>query len=586
MKQFFKFFFASCLGILVSLALIALVFAVFVGISSQKPEISSHSVLNVNLNRALVPEKSDNVEVDLFSPNKEQAIGIHRIADLIDNAAKDSKIDGIMINASGATPGYASIEIVRDALKRFKESGKFIYSYADMYSQKGYYLASVADSLFLNPVGAVDMRGFGVQMPFMKDLLDKTGVKMNVFYAGQFKSATEPIRRNEMSEPNKLQTREYLNGLYDTYAQEIQEQRGISKSQLDQILNEFKGRTGELAVESGLIDRLAYIDEVEDQIKENTDRVGKKIRYVSLDKYNLLADIDTESGDDEIAVLIAEGTVNYGTSKKGEINETVYLKQIDKILKDDDIKAVVLRVNSGGGSALTSDIIWRGIERIKKSGRKVIASFGDYAASGGYYIAAGADTIVAQPFTLTGSIGVFGVLPNFKEVLDDKLGVHFDSLKTHDFAVAFSPFEDLSEKEARIIQDGIDRTYDLFLTRVADGRKMSKEAVHEVAQGRVWTGTKAKEKGLVDVIGDLDDAIRIAGEAIGSDDYGLKFYPRIKESFIDKMMKNIAQSETLEQTAVSLTSDEVKMIKQYKEVKNIMLDRQPQARLPFIFVEE
>lgn len=583
MNQFFKFFFASCLGILVSVLLVVVAFGMMAAFSGGTPEVSSKSVLKLDLNR-VIPEKSENVQRELFDMSKKQYIGVHRIADLIENAATDSNIKGILINGQSVSLGKASQSIIREALKEFKKSEKFVYAFGDFYSQSGYYISSVADSIYMNPVGGVDMKGFGVLMPYFKDMFDRNGVKAQVFYAGDFKSATEPFRRTSMSEPNKIQTRAYLEDMVAMYKEEVAEARGISADRIDHIMENLGARTAEMALEENLIDKIAYIGDVESVIKEKTGREGKKMRYISLDKYNVVVKPETKKSDSDVAVLIAEGSVAYGSANKGEINEKIYLKEINRILRDDDIKAVVLRVNSGGGSALTSEKIWKGIEDIKASGRKVVASFGDVAASGGYYIACGADKIVAQPNTITGSIGVFGMIPNIQKLLNEKIGINFDTLKTHTHAVGPTLVMDLSGQEENLIQEGVDRTYEIFLNRVAKGRSMSRDAVHEVAQGRVWTGKRAKENGLVDELGDLEYAIDLAAELAEIEDYETKYYPRIKQNFIDQIMKNMAFGSE-EETSILLDTKEIEMLRNYKKVKSVLSDPTPQARMPFIVVE-
>lgn len=584
MKQFLKFVLAATIGVFLAFFLMFIGLFIFGTVASMnQPSISSHSVLKLDMNR-VVPEKTDNVDVSPLSfQNSQSFVGLRDIKRLIKHAADDSKIDGILIDNKQIQINQASASSLREELERFKESGKFIYAYSDYYSQSAYYLASVADSVWLNPNGFCELKGYGTMIPFFKDMFDDLGVKMNVFYAGNFKSATEPFRRTEMSEENKLQTKEYLDDLIAIYKEDVARSRNITTSDVDRIMQEYLGKTAESSLSNGLVDALYYKDQMEDIIRSKTNRKeGKRVKYVSIDKYWNSVELKKNSSKDEIAVVFAEGTVNYGTDAKGEINESVYLKALEKIEHDDDIKAVVLRVNSGGGSALTSDLIWRQIENIKDKGKPVIASFGDVAASGGYYIAAGADTIVAQPNSITGSIGVFSMLPNAKELFEDKLGIHFDTLKTHPLAVSFSPFTKLSAREEALLQEGVDDIYDKFLTRVADGRGMSKEAVHNVAQGRVWSGKAALQNGLVDVLGDLDVAISIAAERAGmSDDPKIKSFPYFKETFLDQFMKGLAQSDELAKYA-SIDRNDLILLKEIRQYKSIFEDGSPQARMPYI----
>lgn len=589
MNQFFKFFTASCLGVFAAFALMGLlVMGYAASMAGKKPIVPKNTVLKLDFS-AYVPELTGNIASGNFNFEAVEDIGLDKIKALLAHAATDKNIGGIVIEGSSVNAGQATVASIRDAIQAFKESGKFVYSYADMYSQSGYYLGSTADSVYLNPNGMVDVKGFATMMPFFKTALDKVGVKMNVFYAGNFKSATEPFRRDDMSEQSKLQTREFLESMVDYYKREVSASRGMSIEALDQIMVDYSGRDAESALSVGLVDRIAYWSDVEATIRKGLElKEDKKIKFKSLSEYSAAVTLkDDTDTDDKIAVVYAEGTISYGTDDKGSVSEAAYVKLLEKIENDDDIKAMVLRVNSGGGSSITSDIIWKAIEDVKAAGKPVIASFGDYAASGGYYIAAGADTIVSAPNCLTGSIGVFMMFPNMTELMNDKLGVNFDEVKTHPMAVGISPFKDLNDMEKTILQNGTEDVYETFLKRVADGRGMTRDEVHAVAQGRVWTGEKALELGLVDIIGGIDDAVRVAGEMAGISAYTTKSYPSITKTFMEQVLEGIAQSEKMTQVfAPGLDQTDMEMLSQYREVKNLLLDGSPQARLPFIFVAD
>jgi len=584
MRQFFKFFTASCLGTIAALGLIVLLFAAMGGImASQKPAVAKKTVLKVNL-EGVVPEKTGNVASSGTFSLPDESLGLRHIKRLIEHAATDDRISGILIANSDLSVGQATLKSIRESILNFKDSGKFVYAYADYMSQSAYYLASVADSVYINPQGMVDVKGFGTLIPFFTEMLEDIGVEMEVFYAGDFKSATESVRLTEMSPENELQTREFLHSMLTLYQEQVAESRGMTVDEIDQIMSDYSGRTAKGALAVGLIDGISYIDEVETLMRQKLDiDEDKKIKYKSLSDYNMAVELKKQSSKNKIAVIYAEGTVNYGTDDKGEINETNYLKYINKAKNDDKVKAVVLRVNSGGGSSLTSDIIWRALEKVKEAGKPVIASFGDYAASGGYYIAAGADTIVAEPNTLTGSIGVFAMLPNASDLMNEKLGIYFDTVKTHSMAIGLTPVYDISKQEESFIKESVDDIYDTFLTRVADGRGMTKEEVHEIAQGRVWTGAKGKEIGLVDVLGDLDDAIAIAAESAGVEDYKVAEYPFIKETFVESLLKGIAQSEgATAALGLNMSAQEEALLRELKATSQILTDRSPQARLPFM----
>ncbi len=590
MKSFFKSVFASCLGIVIAFAAIFLIILIFAATSmSTSTSYSDNSILKLSLEE-IVPEKTDNVvqSSSMFS-NKVEALGLRRILKLIDAAAKDDKIKGILIENGSTSVGQATLLSLTEGLKKFKESGKFIYSYADYHSQSSYMLCSVADSMFLNPQGGVDLKGFAVAIPFFKNTLDKIGVGMNIFYAGNFKSATEPYRLNEMSEYNRIQTRAFLDDMKDIMIDVISANRPLSREKIDNIMNELGGRTAEKSLENGLVDVIFYKDEMEDFLKEKLGvKKDKKLKTISLSKYNTLADIKEESKDkDKIAIVYAEGEIAYGGNEPGVISDERYMKMLRKIRNDDNIKAVVLRVNSPGGSAFASEMIWRELEQIKAAGKPVIASFGDYAASGGYYISSGADVIVSEPNTLTGSIGVFSILPDATKLFNDKLGINFDTVKTNDLAVGFSPFLPLSDKERALLQESTLDIYDLFLERVSKGRNLPLDSTKVIAQGRVWTGRAAQKIGLVDKLGSLEDAIGIAAEKAGMDAYKIVEYPFVKEDFFTSIIKGIIQGQNGdddEGVLLNVANDKnaQKWLEMARQAQSIIKMKEPQARMPFI----
>ena len=584
MKQFFKFFTASCLGVFAAFALIFLVGMIFVSMASNKDTtVASNSVLELDLSR-VIPERSGNVKTDPFAMDAAEAIGLRDIKRTIRNAATDSNIEGILLTHKDVGLGQATIKSIVDELNAFKESGKWIYAYADYYGQSAYYINSTADSIFLNPNGMVDVKGYATMIPFFKEGMDKLGVKFDIFYAGNFKSATEPFRRTDMSEPNRLQTRTFLDGMLDVFQEQITTARGFSEAELDAIMNDYKGINAKSALAANLVDELVFHDELQDMLRAKLDvKENGKIKYIDLEEYHSKITL-TEKGprDSRVAIVYAEGNVGYGTDEKGAITDKKYMKIFEKIRADEKIKAVVLRVNSGGGSALTSDIIHKEIAHLKSDGIPVVSSFGDYAASGGYYIAANSDTIVSMPNTLTGSIGVFSMLPNGKELANDKLGVNFDTVMTHQNAIMMSPFLEMSAKQKAMMQSETDAIYDQFLQIVADGRGMTVDEVNEVAQGRVWTGLDGKENGLVDVIGDLDDAVKIASEMADLEDYRIKEYPSIKKEWYEDLIKGLSQGSTAQ---ALIPNDEMSraLLRDYDELKSIMEMKGPQCRMPYIY---
>lgn len=586
MNQFFKNVTAATIGVILAFVLMFFFFIVFLGsLADTKPSVAKNTVLEIDLS-AQIPEITGNIETSGFNYDNIGVLGLNTITQLIDHAAKDDNVKGILIKNNATGGGQATLASVRESIVKFKESKKFVYSYADMYSQSAYYIGSTADSIFLHPLGMIDIKGFSTFIPFFKSALDKVGVSMNIFYAGNFKSATEPYRRDEMSEENKIQTKEFLLSMVNHYKEAIASSRGISLEEVDNIMTEYKGRNSKSCLESRLVDKLLYWDEVEYIIRKKLglDKT-KNIAFTTLSEYNNAVTLryGKSKSKDKIAVVYAEGVITYGTDDKGSISEKKYLDIFKNLQNDENVKAVVLRVNSPGGNSLTSDIIWRGIENLKKAGKPVIASFGDYAASGGYYIAAGADTIVAAPNTLTGSIGVYMMFPNATNLMNEKLGIYFDEVKTHPMAVGLSTVKNLSDSEKALLQESTIEVYDTFLKRVAEGRNMTVDEVHEVAQGRVWTGSKAKELGLVDLIGNLQDAIDIAAQSANIKEYKIKSFPEIEETFIDQLLKGIAANDDIS-TKIGIDKYELELLKEYGQIKSLLIDRSPQARLPFILI--
>lgn len=583
MAQFIKFVFASCLGVIIASMVI-----VFGGIGmisalasqGEAPEqVSDNSVLTIDFDNT-IPEKTNNLEMDPFDFANDRILGVHDIIKSIEYAKTDDRIKGIFIEADGIPAGFTTATAVRDALIDFKTSGKFIVAYSDYYTQGAYYMVSVADEIYVNPLGMVDFRGFAAQVPFFKDMLDRLGITMQVSYAGKFKSATEPYRRNNMSEESKLQLREYLDELYGVMLNEISEVRGVSVAELRKIADSYAANDPEVAVKYDLIDAVGHRD---DALQDIRDRMGieedKSINTISLEGYSQSVN-SKKSGSDRIAVVYAEGTIVDGKGESGSVGSDRYTKIINKIRKDDNIKAVVLRINSPGGSAMASENIWRELSRLRETGKPVIASMGDYAASGGYYIACIADSIYAEPTTLTGSIGVFNIIPSAQKMLAEKAGIRFDTVKTGRFATGISPFFDLSEEEKQIIQKRTDQTYNLFLSRVADGRKMEKEKVHEIAQGRVWTGTKASTIGLVDKIGDLDAAVAAAARMAGTDSYRISEYPETKEPIQQFLERFLDEEEPY--SKVLLRKQLGNWYPFYRHIEEIQNSNGMQTRLPFV----
>jgi len=590
MGQFLKFVFASCLGVFLAMLLL-----IFLGIGmagsaassfgKKKVSVKPNSLLEINFNDP-IPERTNNVEMDPYSLENEEVYGVHEIVKAIEKAKDDDNIKGIFMDASSVSGGFATRSLIRDALIDFKESGKFITAYSEGYSQSAYYMASVADEIFVHPIGGsppiggpMDFRGFGVQIPFYKDAMDKLGVKMNVYYVGKFKSATEPYRRNSMSEENRQQIKEYLEPIYQGFLEDISETRGVSVGELRNIANNWLIQTPEDAINYKLADKIGFRDEVITALKE---RIGldeeDDLKTVKLEDYVPTARSLDLSIKNKIAVIYAEGAIMPGEETPGEVRGKQYPKLVEKVRKDDKVKAIVLRVDSPGGSALVSENIWRQFKLAQRDGIPVVVSFGDVAASGGYYIACMADKIYAQPNTITGSIGIFGMLPNANTLIREKIGVNLDTVNTGRFSSSINLIHDQTSEEAAIIQKSLNAGYEKFLKRVADGRKMTRDQVHEIAQGRVWTGEKAKEIGLVDELGELKDAIAYAAELAEVDKYRVSEYPVIKDQYQQLIDKYLNPNKA---KAVILKEELGELYPYYKDVQDIMNCKDPQARLPY-----
>ena len=584
MANFFKIVFGSCLGvILAAFVLFLVVGGILAGIASKADspkKAKPNSVLKITLDD-FIPEKSNNVPVDPYDFKMEKVLGLHDIVAAIEHAKTNDNIKGIYLDLSTTPFGRATASTLRKALIDFKSEDKFILAYANSYSQGSYYIASIADEVLMNPIGSVDFLGFSATIPFFKDMLDRLGIKMQVFYAGQFKSATEPFRRYNMSDQNRLQVREYLEGMYQLYLEDISEMRSIPTRELRHIANSYTLQNAKDALRLNFVDQLAYKDEVIENLKT---RLGldeeDKLKVMSIEEYATgnKAKINFKVKD-KIAVVYAEGSIVDGEGELGQIGGDKYASIIRKIRQEDKYKAIVLRINSGGGSILASEIIWREVQLCKEKGIPLIASMGDVAASGGYYIACPADTILAQPNTITGSIGVFGMIPSLQKMFDEKMGIQFDSVKTGPFAHGISVSFEIGEEEGKIIQKSVDDFYDLFLTRVAEGRDMTKGAVHDVAQGRVWTGTKASQIGLVDVLGDLDDAIAIAAHKAGLTDYRIAEFPKTKEPF-QQILDDILGKD--DHVKARLEKELENHFPQYKYIKYLKELKGAQARIPFV----
>ncbi|NMM50205.1 signal peptide peptidase SppA [Marinigracilibium pacificum] len=577
--NFLKGVLATLVGLIIFCALI---FFITVGIGSaiasgDKIVVKDNSVLHIRLDKPIT-EREITDPFLILTGQGEGSYSLHKLKSAIRKAAKDPSIKGILLEPASSAGGYASLRELRKTLLEFKETDKFIIAYDEILTERGYYLASVADEIYLSPEGMMELDGFSATVTFFQGTLEKLNVKPYVFKVGEFKSAVEPYLRKDMSPASRLQTEIFLNGMFDTYVSDVSESRGIEKEKIYNIADSMMVRNGADAVEFGLISSIKYHDEV---MAELRSRLGEDedddINSIGISDYQKLSS-DFKMSDNKVAVLIANGAIMSGNDDNPEIiTSGALVKEIKKLREDDNVKAVVLRVNSPGGSALASDVIWREIEMLKKK-KPVIASMGDVAASGGYYISTGCDTIVAEPNTITGSIGIFGLWLYAGEGLEKHLGITTDNVTTGKFSDLFSRNKELTPYEESIFQDMVEEGYDTFTSKVAEGRGLSQDSVKAIGSGRVWIGTDAKEIGLVDVLGGVDTAIEIAAEKAGiSDDYKVSIYPYKKKKFIEELMTGLA-----DEASVKARKEELGVLAPFMDaIEQLQTRSGIQARAPF-----
>ena len=539
--------------------------------------ITDHSVLCINLD-ATVEERAENNPFDkLIGGNYAEAQGLDDILVAIREAKTNSKIEGIYLKGGVLSTEAATIQEIRKALVDFKESGKFILAYAEIYSQGGYYLASVADKIMMNPSGMLEWKGLASQPIFYKELLEKLGVDMQVFRVGTYKSAVEPFICTEMSDANRAQVQSFVNDIWGNFLTDVSESRKISVDSLNAFANNYMFfNKAEATIDYGFVDTLVYDNGVRDVLRNHVG--GVKVNLVT--PKELASVVVPQTKDNEIAVYYAFGEIvdekTSGLSGgSAEIVGSKIVKDLDKLMNDDKVKAVVLRINSPGGSAFASEQMWNAIELLKAK-KPVVVSMGDYAASGGYYMSCNANRIFAEPATLTGSIGIFGMVPNVSGLLTEKLGLHFDVVKTNDAADFGAMGRGFNKKETAAMQAYIERGYDLFLTRVANGRGMTKEAVNEIAQGRVWTGQQALGIGLVDQLGTLEDAIAHAAELAETPDYAVGNYPA-KDDFMTQFL-DATKENYLERELRVLLGEHYRSLNVLKQIEG---GNYLQARMPY-----
>ena len=582
MKNFFKHLLITILGVFVSLLLLFFVMIGVIGamVSSGDKEtvVKENSILYVDFKQEIVDRASDNPleGFDFMSMQPQNNMGLNKILKAIAEAKEDPNIKGIFMEIDAVGAGAATTEEIRDALIDFKTSGKFIISYSDTYSQKAYYLATVSDKVYLNPEGMIEWMGLRSEIMFFKGALEKLGVEPQILRHGKFKSAVEPFMLDKMSPENREQTLTYMGSIWNHWVDGISKARNVSVDELNRLANNMEIFNGKSCIDNKLVDSLIYKDQLIDKLKDLTSTPEKEdLKTVTLAQYFKVPAKKAKFSKDKIAVIYAQGEIGMGEGSEDAIGSDGISRAIRKARRDSTIKAIVFRVNSPGGSALASEVIWREVELANKV-KPVIVSMGDVAASGGYYIAAPATTIMASPTTITGSIGVFGLFFNLQNVMNKKLGINVDVVKTNDHADFFSQFRPMTAEEKAVGQKFIEETYQTFIGHVAEGRGLEVEKVDEIGQGRVWSGVNAKDIKLVDEFGGLNAAIKLAAEKAKVEKYRLVELPEQKDPF-----QEIIKGMTGEAKAFFLKDELGVTYKHYNRIKSMLNNQGVQARIPY-----
>lgn len=555
------------------------IFSGIVASAEQEVVVKANSILVLDLNRQIVEKTVEDPFSELMFPGVEMPLGLIDLKEAIDQAKEDDNIKGIYLQCDMIMAGNATLGEIRESLVDFKESGKFVVGYGQFFTEGGYYLASVADELYLHPEASMEFNGLNLTTVFFTGLLEKLEINPVVFRVGEFKSAIEPFVRKDLSEENKEQLTQLVSSIHANMLSDISATRNKSIDELENIADSMLTYQASKALQYGMVDRLAYHDEVMNDLKE---RVGldpdKDLQMIKVGKY-MKSYVITSGNSNRIAVVLANGEIVMGEGSTENVGADRFIKAIQKAREDDNVKAVVLRINSPGGAALASDIIWREL-KLTAEKKPLIASMSDMATSGGYYIAAPCDTIVADPMSITGSIGVVGIMFNFQDFLNEKLGITTEGVQTGRTADIFSMVEPMSEYEKSLIQTGVNDTYDRFVNIVAEGRNMPEEQVRQIAGGRVYSGEVAKDLGLVDVLGDYEEALAIAAEKAGitEEGYKVRFYPKPK-TFVEQFLESYGGEVKTKMVKAELGE----FYPYYQKVKQVESLRGIQARLPFEF---
>jgi len=584
MKSFFKSFFAALLAMFV---FCILGFFILIGLvaslsTTEKPTIGENGVLVLDLTSTFKEQSIENPFAFLNKSEDVDVPSLYNVQRLLKHAKNDVNIKGVYMLCANNPNGYGASEELRRAILDFKTSGKFVIAFGETITQKGYYLGAAADKVYCHPQGGLDWSGYSTGMIYLKGMLDKLEIQPQIFYAGKFKSATEPLRETQMTEANRLQTGIWLGDLYNQFLKAVADTRKMDTANLRALAMNGSIQTANDALKNKLVDGLLYDDQLKAEINQRLKaEKNAKINFVSLGDYEKASDYQ-QSGDGRIALVYADGDIVGGKGDNESVGSDEFRTLLRKLRLDDDVKAIVFRVNSPGGSSLASDVIWREISLTRKS-KPVIVSMGDMAASGGYYIACNADSVFANEGTLTGSIGVFSILPNFQPFFKNKLGITFDGVKTAPYADMGNTSRALTEPEKRFLQNGVDSIYHTFKSRVAEGRKKDMDYVDSIAQGRVWTGSRAITVGLVDRIGGLQEAIVSAAKMAKLSSYKLREYPE-KKNILEQVMENYQKSVSSSLVKSEIGEKEYQLLQQVKQVRKMV--GEPQSRLPFFLNQQ
>ena len=586
MKQFFKFFFASVLGTTVTLLiffllLIALIAGMATFNSKPQIEVKDNTILRLVIDRDVVDRSANNPfeGFDWLNMESKENYGLNELIENLRKAKDDPKIKGILLEVPGGVSGLGIAEELRNELESFKTSGKFLIAYANSYSQGGYYLASVADTICMHPEGNLEFKGLMADLVFFKRMLEKIDVEAQIIRHGKYKSAVEPFMLDKMSPENREQTQQFVNTIWNNMVAQISKSRGISVERLNQLADSLTGYSAPKALKAGLIDKLVYKDELENLLREKVGADSTaELNYLTMTDYFNAPEPTKKKIDrtKKIAVIYALGDVVDGKGDETSIGTRNIPEALRKAREDKKVKAVVLRVNSGGGSALTSDIIWRELELTRKE-KPVIASFGDVAGSGGYYIACNATKIFASPNSITGSIGVLGIIPNAQKLLNERLGITFDNVKSNANSEFVGINRPLTDYQKSVLLNSIEEVYSTFVGHVAEGRHLSRTRVDSIGQGRVWSGVDAKSIGLIDEWGGLYDAIAEAARMAGVENYKIVEYPVLKDPFT-RLIESLSGEENSE---VFLKKHLGIHYNYLKTLQNLSTATGPQARMPF-----